>query len=84
MGQEVSERKAKGFRAFPGQRRPDEAGRKDAIVLHCLPAHRGEEITDAVMDGPKSRIFEQAENRLHVQKAILGDVTEMTPPHNRR
>lgn len=42
-----------------------------AIVLHCLPAHRGEEITDAVMDGPQSAVFQQAHNRLHAQKAVL-------------
>ncbi len=45
--------------------------RSDAIVMHCLPAHRGQEITNSVLDGPRSVVFDQAENRLHMQKAIL-------------
>ncbi len=72
MGQEkeAEERRAK-FRPYQINGPLLSCAREDVIVLHCLPAHRGEEITDEVMDGPHSVVFDQAENRLHAQKALL-------------
>ena len=49
---------------------------RNAIVLHCLPAHRDEEITDAVIEGSRSRVWDQAENRMHVQQALLAGILE--------
>ncbi len=71
MGQKVEEKKRKAFEPFQVNQELLSHAASDAIVLHCLPAHRGEEITDEVIDGPQSRVFEEAENRLHIQKAIL-------------
>lgn len=72
MGQEKdAEHKKKKFREYQINAKLLSCAKKDAIVLHCLPAHRGEEITDEVMDGPQSVVFDQAENRLHTQKALL-------------
>ncbi len=72
MGQEGEKEERRD--AFAGFRVDDallEAAGPDALAMHCLPAHRGEEITSAVMDGPRSLIWEQSENRLHVQKGLL-------------
>jgi ornithine carbamoyltransferase len=72
MGQEAEASKRVGvFRPYQVNAELLRLAKPDAIVLHCLPAHRGEEITDDVMEGPRSVIFDQAENRLHVQKAVL-------------
>ncbi len=69
-GDEVEKKKAL-FMPFQVNSKMMAHAKKDSIVLHCLPAHREEEITSDVMDGPNSRVFDQAENRLHVQKAIM-------------
>jgi ornithine carbamoyltransferase len=72
MGQEAEAKaRRRAFRPYQVNERLVGLARRDAIVMHCLPAHRGEEITDAVLDGPQSVVFDQAENRLHVQKAIM-------------
>src|SRR5512141_2690183 len=72
MGQE--EEQAERVRAFGGYTVDDALMARaagDAIFLHCLPAHRGEEVAESVFEGPRSRVFQQAENRLHAQKALM-------------
>jgi len=72
MGQEKeAEEKEKHFARYQVNRKLLDLAKPDAIVMHCLPAKRGREITDEVMDGPNSVVFDEAENRLHVQKAIM-------------
>jgi ornithine carbamoyltransferase len=72
MGQEAeAEARRDAFAVYRVDDALMEAAGADAVAMHCLPAHRGEEITSSVMDGPRSLIFEQSENRLHVQKALL-------------
>jgi len=72
MGQEAeTEERRDAFAAFRVDDALLDAAGPEALAMHCLPAHRGEEITSAVMDGPRSLIWEQSENRLHLQKGLL-------------
>ena len=72
MGQEKEAReRLDAFRPYQVNDRVVALAKKDAVVMHCLPAHRGEEITDDVLDGPRCVAFDQAENRLHAQKAVM-------------
>jgi ornithine carbamoyltransferase len=72
MGQEAEEaRRRDAFRDYQVNARTLAHAARGALVMHCLPAHRGDEITDDVLDGPASIVLDQAENRLHVQKAIM-------------
>ncbi|HSN89918.1 MAG TPA: ornithine carbamoyltransferase [Anaeromyxobacteraceae bacterium] len=72
MGQEAeAEERRRRFAGYLIDEALVAAARPDAVVLHCLPAHRGEEITEAVLEGPRSAVWDEAENRLHAQKALL-------------
>ncbi|MDU2066492.1 MAG: ornithine carbamoyltransferase [Sporomusaceae bacterium] len=72
MGQEAEqEKRVKDFAGFIVDEKLLAVAKPDVIVMHCLPAHRGEEISEGVMEGPHSVIFDEAENRLHVQKAVM-------------
>jgi ornithine carbamoyltransferase len=72
MGQEEeAKQRALAFQGYQVSEELMTLAAPDAIFLHCLPAHRGEEVSEQVFEGPRSRVFDQAENRLHVQKAIM-------------
>lgn len=75
MGQEASaEARIPVFQPYQVNEQLLSCADPEAIVLHCLPAHRGEEITDEAMEGSRSRIWDQAENRMHIQKALLASL----------
>lgn len=71
MGDDDTLTRKQAFHGFQVNEAMMARAKKEAIFLHCLPAHRGEEVSDAVLDGPQSKVWDEAENRLHVQKAIL-------------
>jgi ornithine carbamoyltransferase len=71
MGQENADQRIKDLKPYQLNAKLLAHAKQEAIVMHCLPAHRGHEITDDVIDGPNSVVFDQAENRLHAQKAIM-------------
>jgi ornithine carbamoyltransferase len=72
MGQDLeTDERALVFPSYQLSQKLVDLADPEVIVLHCLPAHRGQEITDEVIDGPRSVVWDQAENRLHTQKALL-------------
>lgn len=72
MGQEAEQKQRElAFKGYCVDDRLLESADRECIVLHCLPAHRGEEISDSVMEGKHSVVWDEAENRLHIQKAIM-------------
>jgi ornithine carbamoyltransferase len=83
MGQAQDEQKLRLLQPYRIDAALVAAALPEAVVMHCLPAHRGTEITDDVMDGPRSVVFDQAENRLHVQKALMAFLTGGDDPSPR-
>lgn len=72
MGQEADKaEKVKAFSSYQVNKELFSYAKKDAIFLHCLPAYRGYEVTEDIIDGPMSKVFDEAENRLHAQKAVM-------------
>jgi len=71
MGDDDTESRHNLLSAYQVNARLMAEANRDALFMHCLPAHRGEEVTSEVMDGPNSVVFDEAENRLHAQKGIL-------------
>ena len=71
MGDKDGERRHNILKPYQVNARLMARAKADAIFMHCLPAHRGEEVTDDVLESPASLVFDQAENRLHCQKALL-------------
>jgi ornithine carbamoyltransferase len=72
MGQEEEQAvREKAFKGYKVDNALMKRASKDAIFLHCLPAHRDEEVAAEVIDGPQTRVWDEAENRLHIQKAIM-------------
>ena len=85
MGQEAeTEKRRAAFVPYQVNARLFQRAKADAIFMHCLPAHRGDEVTDDVIDGPGSVVFQQAENRLHAQKAILMETMKTVPMGSER
>jgi ornithine carbamoyltransferase len=84
MGQEAeAQARRNAFRGYTVDRELMKLADRGAIFLHCLPAHRGEEVATEVIEGPQSRVWDEAENRLHVQKALLATLMGPSPPPER-
>jgi ornithine carbamoyltransferase len=81
MGQEQEqEERALAFRDYMVDEALMDSADPGAIFLHCLPAHRGEEVSEGVIEGPRYRVWSQAENRLHAQKALMATLMSGTEP----